>query len=160
MLRPHLLQLAAWSLLCLPSCVAWERQQDVRISSDPLGARIYVDGVDTGHTTPHRLAIGSAVGGDHVVRLEKQGYHPASRTLYQHLEGYTSKWIDGAYEMALTPLPLFWTTGDTLLPFAARSVIAPSDLHVRLQPDDEPLLGFDLLREQAAGQPAEQGRRP
>ena len=57
MLRPHLLRLAAWSLLCLPSCVAWESQQDVRISSDPLGARIYVDGVDTGHTTPHRLAI-------------------------------------------------------------------------------------------------------
>lgn len=143
--RFRLLQLLALSLPFLPSCVAWESQQDVQISSEPLGARIFVDGVDTGQTTPHRLEIGSAFGGDHVVRLEKDGYHPASRGLYQRVEGYTSKWIDGAYEIALFPLPLFWTAGDSLLPFAVHSVILPNDVHVRLQPDDEPLLGFDLL---------------
>lgn len=148
------LHLITLSLACLTSCVAWESDQDVRISSEPLGARIYVDGVDTGHTTPHRLAIGSALGGDHVVRLEKEGYRPATRNLYQRVEGYTSKWIDGAYEMVLTPLPLFWTTGDTLLPFAVRGVILPNDLHVRLQPDDEPLLGFDLLAARRAAQDA------
>jgi len=150
--RFRLLQLLSLSSACLPSCVAWQSDQDVRISSEPLGARIFVDNVDTGHTTPHRLAIGSVLGGDHVVRLEKEGYHAASRTLYQRVDGYTSKWIDGAYEMALTPLPLFWTTGDMLLPFALRGAIVPNDLHVRLQPEDEPLLGFDLLaRRRAAG---------
>jgi len=145
MFRRRLLPVLALSFACLPSCTAWLEKQNVLISSEPMGARIFVDDRDTGYTTPHSLAIGGNFGTDHVVRLEKRGYRPAKRTLYQHTEGYTSKWIDGAYDVVMVPLPFFWTTGDMLLPFGIRGALLPSELHVRLQRTDEPLLGFDLL---------------
>ncbi|MCK5944224.1 MAG: PEGA domain-containing protein [Planctomycetes bacterium] len=145
MLRRRLLPLLALTFACLPSCTAWLEKKDVLITSEPLGARILVDGEDTGHTTPHVLPIGGNFGRDHVVRLEKRGYRPAHRRLYQHTEGYTSKWIDGAYEVVMFPLPFFWTTGDFLLPFGIRGALLPRELFVRLQRTEEPLLGFDLL---------------
>jgi hypothetical protein len=145
MFRRRLLPVLALTVACLQSCTAWRERQNVLISSDPMGAHIYVDGEHTGHTTPHRLAIGGNFGTDHVVRLEKPGFRPARRTLYQHTEGYTSKWIDGAYDVVLFPLPFFWTTGDFLLPFGIRGALLPAELHVQLQRTDEPLLGFDLL---------------
>ena len=135
----------ALSFACLHSCTAWTGQPNVLVSSDPMGARIYVDGDDTGHTTPHRLTIGGNFGTDHVVRLEKDGYRPARRRLYQHTEGYTSKLIDGAYSVVMIPLPFFWTAGDTVLPFGVRGALLPGELHVELERSDAPLLGFDLL---------------
>lgn len=145
MFRRRLLPVLALAFACLQSCTAWLEKQNVLISSDPMGARIYVDGLDTGHTTPHSLAIGGNFGSNHVVRLEKSGYRPANRRLYQHTEGYTSKWIDGAYDAVLIPLPFFWTAGDFLMPFGVRGALLPGELHVQLQRTDEPLLGFDLL---------------
>lgn len=144
---------AGLAAVTLPACTAWHSREHVLISSDPPGARIVVDGQDTGHTTPSRLAIGGNFGTDHEVVLEKDGYRPARRTLYQHTEGYTSKWLDGAYELVMPPLPFFWTTGDMLLPFGVRGALLPAELYVQLERDDAPLLGFDLLAQRAAGSP-------
>ena len=143
---PRTLLLLALTLTT--SCTAWIEHEDVLVTSDPMGARILVDGVDTGHTTPRVLQIGGNFGTDHVVRLEKPGYRPAERVLHQVTEGYTSKWIDGAYEVVMVPLPFFWSPGDMFFPFGVRGALVPGELHVRLQRDNEPLLGFDLLAAQ------------
>ncbi|MBL9076098.1 MAG: PEGA domain-containing protein [Planctomycetes bacterium] len=144
--------LAVLPLLAASACTWWSSTEMVRISSDPLGARVFVDGQDTGRTTPVMLAIGGNFGRDHVVELRLPGHRPAARRLYQYTEGYTSKWIDGAYEDVLPPLPFFWTAGDFFVPFGVRGAMVPGDLHVKLYRDDEPLLGFELLAARAAGQ--------
>jgi hypothetical protein len=136
---------------CLPACTWWQSGENVLISSEPLGARIVVDGMDTGETTPHRLTIGGNFGTDHLLELEKPGYHTARRRLYQHTEGYTSQWISGVYEFVMPPLPLFWTPGDMIFPFGVRGALLPAELYVQLQAKDAPLLGFDLLAARAAG---------
>jgi hypothetical protein len=120
----------------------------VLISSEPLGAHIHVDGQDTGKTTPSRLQLGGTLGHDHQVLLTKTGYRPARRRLFQYTEGYTSKWMDGVDDPVLPALPLFWTVGDFVFPFGVRSALLPAEIHVRLDRDDAPLLGFDLPPEQ------------
>lgn len=143
--------LAILPLLAASACTWWTSREQVMITSDPLGARIQIDGEDTGRTTPARLAIGGNFGSDHILQLTLDGHRPAFRRLYQHTEGYTSKWIDGAYEVVLPPLPFFWTAGDWVFPFAVRGALVPGDVHVKLYRDDEPLLGFELLAARAAG---------
>lgn len=135
-------------LLCLLPCGActwWKSREQVLISSDPLGARITVDGQDTGKTTPASLTLGGFFGYDHTVTLTKKGYRPAQRRIYQYTEGYTSKWIDGAYDPVMPPLPLFFTAGDMVFPFGIRSAVIPAELLIRLEAEDAPLLGFDVL---------------
>ena len=154
-LRPRFSLLLCW-LLLWPACPSCSSQENVLITSDPLGARVTVDGEDTGRSTPVRLTLGGTFGANHTVVLQKKGYRPAARRLYQYTEGYTSKWIDGAYAMTMPPLPLFWTTGDLLLPLAVRSALLPAEIHVRLEAEDAPLLGFDLLAARAAANAADQ----
>jgi hypothetical protein len=127
----------------------------VLVTSEPLGARIAVDGIDTGKTTPARIAIGGNFGRDHVVTLQKRGYRQAMRRLYQYTEGYTSKWIDGAYDPTLPPLPFFWSAGDFFFPFGIRGALLPGELMVKLEREDEPKLGFELLAERAAAAKAQ-----
>lgn len=140
----------AVSLALLSGCTWWSSQREVLISSQPLGARIAVDGTDTGRTTPARLTIGGNFGTDHTVVLTKPGFRPATRRLYQHTEGYSSKLIDGAFALELPPLPVFWTTGDLLFPFGVRGALLPAELYVELEREDAPKLGFDVLAERAA----------
>jgi hypothetical protein len=143
MLRGPLLPL----LLCLPfgACTWFSSAERVLVHSEPPGARILVDGKDTGRTTPASLPIGGLFGSDHVISLEKKGYRRAHRRTCQYTEGYTSKWIDGAFEAVMPPLPLFWTAGDFVTPFGVRSAVIPGELWVVLEREDAPKLGFDLL---------------
>jgi hypothetical protein len=142
--------LAVPLLALATACTSWSSRDHVLVTSEPAGARVIVDGRDTGRTTPVRLPIGGNLGTDHTITVEKNGFRPASRRVYQHTEGYTSRWIDGAFDPSMPPLPLFWTTGDFLLPFGVRGAILPAELHVQLERTDAPLLGFDLLAERAA----------
>ena len=149
----------AVALGCLSSCVSWHEEHNVRITSEPAGARIVVNDVDTGYTTPRVLAIGGLFSTDQTVRLEKVGFHPATRTLYQQREGYSSKWIDGAFDLVMPPMPLFWTTGDVFAPLGVRGALLPRELHARLRPSDTPLLGFDLLEQRASAKSEEPGQQ-
>ncbi len=136
-------------LLLCPACTWFSSRENVLVSSDPLGARILVDGRDTGRTTPASLPIGGHFGTDHVIELQKKGYRPARYRVQQYSEGYTSKWIDGAYDPVMLPLPMFWSAGDVAYPFGVRSAVIPAELCVRLEREDAPLLGFDLLAAKA-----------
>jgi hypothetical protein len=148
-------------LLLLAGCTWWSSKDRVLVASEPPGASIFVDGENTGRTTPAALDLGGHFGANHVLELRKPGYRTARRKVYQYTEGYTSRWIDGALDEQLPTLPIFWTTGDFLTPFAVRSAILPAEQLVVLEPEDAPLLGFDLLAARAAkAQPAPATKQP
>jgi hypothetical protein len=143
---------AVLALLFLPACTWFSNQDTVLITSEPPGAHIWLNGVDTRATTPATLAIGVIGGADSDLVMRKTGYRPEARHLYQYTEGYTSRWIDGASDIGLFTWPLGWTFGDFFFPFGVRAALVPGQVHVVLHKDDEPLLGFELLRQRAAGQ--------
>ena len=160
MCRRPILPLLACLFHCLPACTWWQSGENVLVSSQPLGARIRIDGQDTGKTTPAQLAIGGNFGSDHLLELEKPGYRTARRRVYQHTEGYTSRWNDGVYDVVMPPLPLFWSPGDFFFPFGVRGALLPAELHVQLEKTDAPLLGFDLLAARAAAKSAAAAETP
>src|SRR5688572_32282882 len=94
--KPLAAALAAICAAAAPGCTWFRSNPMVLITSDPPGARIFVDGTDMGRTTPARMELAGTFGHDHVVTLTRKGHRPETRILYQHSEGYTSKWIDGA----------------------------------------------------------------
>jgi hypothetical protein len=136
-------------LLAAGACTTFTSKDNVLITSEPPGAHITIDGIETGFTTPKAIPIGGLFGYDHDVVLTKKGYRPTSVRVYQHTEGYTSKWIDGAYHLTMPPLPLFWTFGDFFFPFGVRAAIIPGELHAKLYREDEPKIGFEVLAERA-----------
>lgn len=146
-------------LLAAGACTTFTSKDNVLITSDPPGAHIAIDGLDTGFTTPKAIPIGGTLGADHDVTLTKKGYRPRSVRVYQHTEGYTSKWIDGAYHPTMPPLPLFWTFGDFFFPFGVRAAIIPGELHAKLYREDEPKIGFEVLAERAQTVPPPAGDR-
>ena len=143
--RPTRLALAALALaaLLLPSCTYFSGRSTVHISSTPAGAYIFLDGVDTGETTPAMLDLGTFGNGagmlasDRVVTIRKKGFEPESRTLHHHTTVYTSEWVDGATTWWFGIAPLFWTLGDFFLPFGVNWDYVPHDLHVKLYPEGE-----------------------
>lgn len=148
----HVRYLPLLSLVMTGSaCTWWRSQEHVLITSEPPGAAIAVDGLETGHTTPIRLPLGGNFGSDHEIVLHKKGYRPAQRRLVQHVQGYSSRCIDAGFDVGLPVLPpFFWTAGDFLFPFGVRGALLPAELHVQLEREDAPKLGFDLLAERAA----------
>ncbi len=140
-------------LALLSPCVActwFKHNQEVLITSEPPGAQIWIDGENTGETTPKALDIAESFGSDHLLELKKKGYRTEQRALHQYTRGYTLRFIDGAGTPSLPPLPLFWTLGDVFFPFGVKGAIVPGEVYVSLYRNDEPLLGFDLLRAKSA----------
>lgn len=141
-----MLRLAASSLaLLLGSCVSVSNQPAVVVTSEPLGAQVTVDGTDTGLTTPCRLDIGWFLRGNHLVELHKPGYGKQQRIVAQYTAGRSSRWIDGAFDTSMPPLPFFWTPGDFVAPLQVQATCVPSNLHVVLHAESAPPLGYDAL---------------
>ena len=144
-------------LLCagLSSCVWFKWNDNVLVTSDPPGAHIWIDGHDTGETTPYAFWIAGNFGNNHDLELRRDGYRPERRRLYQYTDKYMSRWIDGAGPPGVPPLPFWWTAGDMFFPFGVRGQIVPGEVFIKLYRTDEPLLGFDVLaaRQQATTTP-------
>ena len=54
------------------------RPAAVAISSTPPGARILVDGRDSGHVTPHEISL---TAGQHTIQLQLEGHEPTQQTI-------------------------------------------------------------------------------
>jgi len=74
-------------------------QSTVVVSSDPVGASIYVDGRDTGKVTPFTLK--GIKAGSHVITLKKSGYKDSDRTTIVH----TVKGKEQKLQLLLSKLP-------------------------------------------------------
>ena len=147
------MRLLRWNLVALlllaASCVYVKPQDPVLVASEPAGAHIFLDGEDTGRTTPACFDL----GGDHLLELRKSGYRSERRWLTQYTASYFSRWIDGTSGPDCPPMPIFWTFGDVFMPIGIRSAIVPGELYVRLYRTSDPLLGFDVLAQKAQRNP-------
>lgn len=129
--------------LTLPACTYAEGRSTILVTSTPAGAAIFVDGEDTGETTPVMLDFSSLLnatdffGSDRVVTIRKKGFEPESRFVNHHSTFYASKWLDGSTTFWFMSAPLFWTFGDFFLPFGAKWDYVPHEVHVRLYPEGE-----------------------
>jgi hypothetical protein len=141
-------------------CTWFHDNPRVLITSQPAGAQILLDGHDTGETTPHVFDIASNFGSDHVIELRRTGYRPEKRRLMQFTEGFTFRLIDAGGPPELPPLLPYMSAADFFLPFGVRGALIPGEVYVKLYREDEPLLGFDLLRAQAADQESMAGNQP
>jgi hypothetical protein len=134
-------QTAAVALAVLGSaCTYFHGDEHVLVTSTPPGAAILVDGVDTGQTTPSMVDLGGLIGligSDHVITVRKRGFVDETRQVYHYTTAYTARWIDGALDMGLWRLPLWWTLGDWVFPIGVRWRWVPHELHTRLYKEGE-----------------------
>ena len=133
-------------LIPCTACTWFKRNQEILITSEPPGAQIWINGRETGETTPKTFDIAGNFGSDHFLELKKKGFRPEQRILYQHTRGYASRWIDSAGAPGLPPMLMAWTLGDVVFPFGVKGAIVPGEVYIKMYREDEPLLGFDVLR--------------
>ena len=126
----------SWLGLCCVACTYASGDPTVLVSSTPAGAEILLDGQETGRTTPSLLDLDGIIGSDHRITVRKDGYEPEHRDVVHYTHWYTSRWIDGT-DFRLFALPLWWTLGDFVTPFAVRWQYQPHELHVTLHPEGQ-----------------------
>src|SRR5262245_1826682 len=102
-------------LLCLASCVNVS-PASTALASEPPGARVCVDGRDSGWVTPCMLDLGSDE--THVVTLELAGYVPRSVVLTPFDRQGIVAWHQGVNGVKSTiRFPILLPTIDLLFPF-------------------------------------------
>jgi hypothetical protein len=125
-------RLVACLLAALPGCLA-ATPPGAFFSTSPSGARVRVDGHDTGFVTPCQVDLD---GEERVrVELELAGYTPASIVLAPSSATEVIGWSHGhAYPTGSLRLALFVPGADLFLPFRPDQGHHPQRVHVRLQP--------------------------
>ena len=134
---PLLLPLLLLGTLLNTACTYVRGDPSVLVTSTPAGGAILVDGADIGQTTPSLIELGGFAGSNHAITVRKRGFDDETRQVYHYTTGYTSAWIQGAMEPTLWTLPLWWTLGDWVMPFAVRWRYVPHELHVKLYKEGE-----------------------
>lgn len=119
------------------ACTFFRGDSRVLVTSTPAGASITVDGADSGQTTPSMVDLGGIAGSNHEITVRKRGFDQETRQVLHYTTAYTSAWIQGAQDPGLWTLPLWWTMGDVIMPFAVRWRYVPHELHVKLYKQGE-----------------------
>ena len=115
----------------LASCRSGRTQAGVTFSSEPPGARVIVDGVDSGFVTPTALAL---IRGDwHRVELRREGYEPVTRLISPQIRIYTIPWTDGYIGPGTWWFPLFLGVKDLFFPVLVDDNSSPQRIHARLR---------------------------
>lgn len=119
-----------------PACVTFESPAGTSISSEPPGARVVIDGEDSGFVTPCYLRLHK--GEDYDVRVELDGFQTAKFELDQSTSFYTVPWSDGYTVPHAFRFPLFLEARDLFVPFRIDTRTHPGRVFVRLQPEEAP----------------------
>ena len=122
--------LAALLLLGTSSCISEARRSGVVLATDPPGARILVDGADSGRVTPCHIDLPR----DRTrVDLELPGYETATRWVMGDSETTIVPWRDMAISPSIwrNPLWLEWTA--FLFPIHRDVYVAPTRIFVRMR---------------------------
>lgn len=125
------LALCAALAVLASGCRSGRSQAGVTFSSDPPGARVLVNGADSGFVTPTGLALPR--GDWHRIEIRKEGYESVSRLISPQIRVYTVPWTDGYLGSHTWWFPFFLTFEDLLAPVLVDDNSAPQRLHARLR---------------------------
>ncbi len=87
------------------ACAFSRKPQKVPVTSDPVGARIVVDGREVG-TTPLTLSLDRSM--DHTIRIERPGYNPVEIML---MSKFQAGQAIGVFALGLFVIPTFGLLG-------------------------------------------------
>jgi hypothetical protein len=118
-------------LLALSALLAGCSNSGVFLSSAPPGARVLVDGTDTGFVTPCALDLEY----DHKVDVEfvLPGYETAGRRLVDEGSAYWILWREMRISMNTWRFPLWLSFEDFFVPLKRKKGKSPSRIFVRLR---------------------------
>ena len=119
----------------LSSCVWFEGDSRVFVSSDPQGAQIWIDGELSEHTTPAQLDLGGIFGDTHRIQVGKKGYEAEVRIVTHYTQFDTTKINEWVGDANTIPFPTWATFDDLLFPWKVKWVYVPHNLHVKLFPE-------------------------
>lgn len=114
------------------ACVSVQTQPRLYVFSDPSGASVLIDGVDTGFTTPAQVDPSS---GD--VTVVKEGYLPQTRSVKTVVDFRYPRWQDGGVVDYTVTFCLLRVWRDVLFPFQFSVWESPRRLYFKLEPLDE-----------------------
>jgi hypothetical protein len=123
--------LAAAALGC---AVSYSRRTMVTVTSDPPGARILVDGRETGLTTPAQIAPGASAR----ITVEKEGHAPSTRGVGSLTSVRFPRWLDGAVSDPSIAVPVFWVSSDLLRPIQIVRGVGARHVYFHLEPSAGP----------------------
>ena len=121
--------LAALALAASTACVN-VTPPGIQVSSAPPGARILIDGRDSGFITPANLSLSDE---DHWLELRLNGYATTALLLREGTQLEVVPWSEGVVQPITWPFPLFLPARDLLLPFRVDDSPLPSRIHVDMR---------------------------
>lgn len=122
--------LAAALALLASACVAVERSAGVALSTSPPGARVVVDGEDSGFVTPCRLGLSRS---RHAVDLVLDGYRPARVRIEPGGQDDLVYWREAYINEEVWRFPLWLNAYDGLFPYKLRQAYEPGRVFVELE---------------------------
>jgi hypothetical protein len=122
--------LAAAFALLLASCVAIERNPGVMFASRPPGARVVVDGQDSGFVTPCNIDLERA---PHNVDLLLDGYQPTRVVIGKGGETWLLHWDEAYMDYHTWNFPLWLNFTDFWTPVKIDRSFEPARVFVALR---------------------------
>jgi len=122
-------------VLCLAllstACVASTASPGVFFATDPPGARVFVNGADSGFATPCAISLDKTR--EHEVAFVLDGYDVARRELYPSTRWTATPWSSGDIDLGIWRFPLFLTFEGLFFPFGEDDDLIPSRVFVPLE---------------------------
>lgn len=135
-MRPLLATSLCALMLLAPSCLS-VAPAGPSLASEPPGARVLVDGRDSGWVTPCQIALDEDE--THVISIELEGYAPREVQIGPLERNGFIHWRHGVNGVKSTiRFPLLITVPDLFLPVRELGNVAPEHVFVRLRPAEAP----------------------
>jgi len=118
------------ALLSCVSCISTEADPTLSISTDPPGAQVLINGIDTGFATPCMLAVE-----EELMRIDVhlKGYEPERRIVTRDPKLETRYWSEMNSSVRTWRFPLFLNIHDLLNhPVREIMLLAPGRIFIRL----------------------------
>ncbi len=124
------LLIAPLATLLLTSCIAFDRESGVLLATDPPGARVVVDGSDSGMVTPCRIELPRD---PQRVDLELPGYQTATRYFTPDAHYHEVLWDEMAVSTDTWRNPLWLEWSRFVFPLWRTKRMSPSRVFVRMR---------------------------
>jgi hypothetical protein len=112
------------------ACAELRRAPGVLFASAPAGARVVIDGKDSGFVTPCHLALERE---RHDVDLLLEGYHPASVRIDEGGDTWLILWDEAWINEQTWRFPLWLNLRDGVMPIKIERGFSPGRVHVQLR---------------------------